>query len=186
VTDPFPVDLINMPQRAVISVNNGLGQPMGMLQRSLGQGAPTGLAWPAANRALYMPFLIEQPCTCTQLYWYEGGTFSAANYDMGIYDASRKRLVSMGSTAVPNTVSSLVLANIADTTLNPGHYWLGMVVSVAATLLVMRNTPDSRYMQVMGVQQEALGSTVLPDPATFSNPANSYLPVCGLLLDKSL
>jgi hypothetical protein len=179
----WPVRLIVPPQRGVISVTQSLGQPVGMISRFF-MGPPSAAAWPAANRALYLPFLIEQPCVCTQLWFYMGA--QAGNYDMGIYDATKKRLVSMGSTTVPANTNSMALANIADTALSPGHYWLGIVMSTVTTLTVFRYATNLLLAQSIGVQQEALGSTVLPDPPTFANPANSFTPVCGLLLDKTL
>jgi len=181
----FPVELVERPPRGLIIPAHSLGQPMADIAR-LFVGTPVSAVWPAANRAVYIPFLVQsRQCVVTQLFFYLD-VFSAANYDIGIYDATKKRVVSMGSTAVPNTPATMVLANIADTALLPGQYWLGMVVSVAATLTVFRHATANYLAVASGMQQEALGSTVLPDPPTFANLSSSFQPICGLLLDKTL
>jgi hypothetical protein len=101
-------------------------QSMGDYVR-LADTAPNSVAWPTANRALYVPFTISEPgYTATQMFVYNG-TAVSGNIDVGIYDVTLARLVSMGSTAQAGT-SAIQTFNITDTALPPGRYWMGVAM----------------------------------------------------------
>jgi len=78
--------------------------------------------WPANNQAIFLPFTVLTPVTVTTIRVYVG--FQANNLDVGIYDESRTRLVSLGSTAV-GAIGEQV-CNIADTALAAGRYYFAM------------------------------------------------------------
>lgn len=177
----WPVSVQAAPPRGIINIF-GLGQPLGSLSRDFAAN-PAAAAWPAANRALYLPFIVnDYPVLVTQGWWYMG--VQAGNYDMGVYDDRGARLTSLGTTAVPANTNSIVLANFADITLQVGFYYIGLVMSTVTTLTVFRYTTNNTMMRLSGCAQEALGSNVLPNPATYVNAlSNSYVPACGLLTD---
>lgn len=134
----------------------------------------TGFAsavWPAANRAIYIPFCVEQIVTVYQMA-VEVVTQSG-NLDLGLYDQDGRRLVSAGSTAV--AVTGLQIIDITDTVLEPGVYFMAMCVDNTTASFKRCNT-DILTLQAFGVQQQAVGAVTLPDPATFANPASPYIP----------
>ena len=129
--------------------------------------------WPAANRALYMPFEIHDVCTAYQIAFVVG--VQSGNLDVGIYDEVKNRLVSAGSTAVG--AAGVQVVNITDTVLTPGCYFLAMCVdNITAAFQAVTGGITALALQTFGVQQQAVGAVTLPDPATFANPASAYLP----------
>jgi hypothetical protein len=135
--------------------------------------------WPSNNLGIYMPMLIPETVTIYQMS-FEVGTQSG-NYDVGIYDESGARLVSLGSTAVP--VAGIGVANIADTTLTPGLYYWAMVCSTTVASF-RRGPPAVNMLRVAGLQQQAIGSSTLPNPATFAAMASAYYPVLNAHLSS--
>lgn len=129
--------------------------------------------WPAANRAIYIPFRVETTVTAYQIAW-ENGAAVSGNLDVGIYDEIGNRLVSKGSTAQAGT-TTIQAADITDTVLGPGLYYMAMCVD-NTTAAVIRGAPQAAWLQMAGVQQQAVGAVTLPNPATFANPASAYLP----------
>lgn len=130
-------------------------------------------AWPAANLAIYMPFLVETPVTAYKMAFEVGA--QAGNCDVGIYDQLGNRLVSKGST--PVGPAGLQVIDITDTALTPGVYFMAMNVDTTTTLTIARVAPASgQWQQIAGHQQQAVGAVTLPDPATFANPGQGFLP----------
>ncbi len=127
--------------------------------------------WPAANRALYVPFEIYAPCAALQIGF--NVAVQSGNLDVGIYDVAGNRIVSSGSTGVAAAGDQVV--DIADTTLPAAAYFLAMSCdNTTASFLAI--TLVAPVLQSIGVQQQALGSVTLPNPATFANPAAGYIP----------
>lgn len=140
-------------------------------------------AWPAANRALYCPIVVQQTVTVYQMSFVTGA--SAGNYDIGIYEIGGARIVSTGSTAVP--AAGLALADITNTTLTPGVYFLALVCSTITTLTVNRYTGmGAEVWRACGLQQENLGATTLPSTATFASPATDYVPYIAAHLNATV
>ncbi len=92
-------------------------------------GTIAAALWPSANRAIYVPVYIEQTVIAYQMAVIVG--VQAGNCDIGIYDVSGNRQVSVGSTAVGG--AGIQKFNITDTTLGPGVYFLAFNCSDAAT-----------------------------------------------------
>jgi hypothetical protein len=165
-----------------------LFQPAGGVISSLSPPATTGLeaaidgasiaaaVWPAANRAIYMPFLVDYTVTITHIGFEV--SVQSGNCDVGIYDENSSRVVSKGSTAVG--AAGIQTIDITDTTLNPGLYFIAMCVDNITASIFRFNGLEALALQVLGVQQQAVGAVTLPDPATFANPAANYLPVVAL------
>lgn len=136
-----------------------------------------GSTWPAANRAIYCPILVEDPVTVTQMAVLV--TAQSGNLDVGIYSETGVRLVSKGSTAV-GAANAVQAVDITDTYLVPGVYFLALCVD-NTTAAFQRASNSTGYLQACGVQQQAVGAVTLPDPATFANPASSYIPMITAL-----
>lgn len=152
----------------------GANSPCGESSQICGQAGASAV-WPAANRAIYIPVLIERTVTITQMAAYNG-TVVNGNVDIGICDLSNNRLVSSGATLQAGT-STLQVFNITDTTLSPGvYYW--SLMSTSGTATFWRTTVNVLVLNACGAGQEATGGTI---PATITPvaAANSYLPVFG-------
>lgn len=135
----------------------------------------TNGTWPAANRALYVPVIVETTVTAFQMGIIVG--VSSGNIDVGIYDEKFARVVSMGSTAV--AAAGFQAFDIADTVLIPGVYYLAMCVD-NTTASFPRAGVLAEHLRANGVQQQAVGAVTLPNPMVPANPASAYLPALSV------
>lgn len=139
-------------------------------------------AWPAANRAIYVPFNMDWFAKARVMFWENGGVNGTT--DVGIYDAiTLKRLVSLTATTNAGTVQ---IGNIADTDLNPGCYYMGMTVSTVTTETVFSIAASIPFLRACGVVQQALGSAALPDPMVPAAVATAYLPFFGVSFQATM
>lgn len=134
-------------------------------------------AWPAANRALYMPLYIESPGVVAKLWWLNGATASG-NVDIGLYNADYTKIVSAGSTA-QGTINVLQEVDIADVTLARGTYYIGMA-SDDATATFYRLTPSNLLVAEAAGQLQQSSAFPLPSPAVPVATASVYVPYCGI------
>lgn len=140
-------------------------------QMQMNASAGGAAVWPSANRAIYIPVLIEDFVTAYQMA-FEVVTQSG-NYDVGIYDELGVRLVSLGSTAVP--AAGIATANITDTPLTPGVYFLAMACNNTTVSVRRQSTGTVGSNTVSGLQDQDT-AFALPSTATFSAPAAVYYP----------
>ena len=133
-----------------------------------------GGVWPAVNRAIYCPILVEDPVTVKQLVVWP--TVQSGNFDIGIYTETGKRVISKGSTAV-GAANTMQPVDITDTPLTPGFYYLGMSCDNTTAAFQRSNNGDADMMTVFGVQNQALGAVTLPDPWVPINAQNAYVPL---------
>lgn len=141
-------------------------------------GAPASATFPASNRALLHPILVTEDCTVVKL-WAHNGAAVSGNIDMGIYDSSFAKVVSIGSTAQAG-VSEVQEFNIADTALTAGMYYIAVAMdNTTGTLL--RWSLDSRVLETYGATYMntafALPSTITPAAA---GGTHAYLPLIGI------
>lgn len=142
------------------SLNCGVGS-------SIYTGSITAAAWPATNKAIFVPFTIDTYVTAYQMAFIVGT--QSGSYDIGLYDELGNRLVRTGTT-VP--VAGFAAADITDTTLGPGTYFMALNID-NTTATVIQISPDLQTQRVLGVQEQAVGALTLPDPATFANPSTT-------------
>lgn len=167
-----------MPPRGVINSHGSSS----LLRCAASGGASAGGTWPAANRALYAPFIVEVAVTAYQMA-FEVVTQSG-NCDVGIYDELGNRLVSSGSTAV--AVAGLQAIDITDTLLTPGVYYMAMNVDNTTASVMRSSSTPALLLRVLGAQQQAVGAVTLPDPAVFANPASAYFPSLSIALTATI
>lgn len=134
----------------------------------------TGGTWVTANRALFVPFWVEQPFVAKKIGVNVTAT-AAGNVDVGIYDLFGNRLVSAGSIAVGGV--GLQTFDITDTLLVPGTYFMAMVVSTTTTVAFLRSSPTFMLAQISGCRQMASGGPPLPAVATFTTIQSGFLPI---------
>lgn len=158
---------------------------------SLGPGfadsGVTSYAWPAANRALFVPFRLSHPETVFKLAC-GAGALTAGNFDIGVYSPSGARLVSTGSTP-KSAASTKLIVDVADTPLGPGMYYLAMSVDTASAAYVGYADPTAFEMRMFGVRQM---SSIIPAPlaeafplpaqAVFESVSSAGLPIMAAYL----
>lgn len=133
--------------------------------------------WPAANRALYLPFTVHQTISIDTIGIYNG-TVAGGNRDVGIYDGkSLALLVSSGSTAASGT-SQLQKTTFTATVLIPGFYFAGVAFNTN-TDSTFRYAPTLLAMLATGMRQE---ESALPLPSTMTpvDIASAYVPLVAL------
>ena len=156
-------------------------QPIGGHQVCVGGSASAAAVWPSANRAIYVPFVVYDITTIVQMGFVVG--VQSGTMDVGLYTETYARLTSMGSAqSVP--AAGVGLMNIPDTTLTPGLYYAGVVVSNTTATFQRSNNYNVEYNHIFPVQQQALGSTVLVDPATPAIMASAYIPLITMVEDS--
>ena len=141
-----------------------------------------GGVWPVANRALYIPFIVETTVTAFQMAFEV--TTQSGNCDVGLYSEQGARLVSAGSTAVGAAGKQVI--NITDTVLTPALYFMAMNVDNTTAAFTRVNALTILQQTVSGMQQQAVGAVTLPDPATFANPLTAYIPGLAVALKSTI
>jgi hypothetical protein len=138
-------------------------------------GPSTSGAYPASNRALYIPFRLTRPFTVKTLFAVNGATASG-NIDVGVYDSAGTRLVSSGSTAQAGT-NAIQEFDVADTLLGVGQFYLALAMD-NTTGTLFRVALSHLFLIPQGVAQQA-AAFPLPATATFAQYASTYLPMFG-------
>jgi hypothetical protein len=151
------------------------GPEAGGRERTAQSGAtPASVTWPAANEAIYVPFVIPETATFGRGYVYNGAT-AAGNWDIGIYDEAGNRLASSGAVAMAGTNAIQVIAFTAPVTLAPGRYYMALSNSLA-TATVFAAAASLTFIH-HGPYLQATGANPLPNPATFATWASTIFPV---------
>lgn len=137
-------------------------------------GTPAANTWTTANTAVYCPFTISWPFLAQKMGVRV--TTQSGNLDLGIYDEKGSLLVSLGSTVV--AAAGLQVANITDTWLMPGTYYMAMNVdnTTAAFWAYPSATVSAAVSRPSGFQIQAVGAVALPSPATFATYTASNVP----------
>jgi len=136
---------------------------------------PGFYAWPLSKLAFFLPLLIIEQSTIKRILFISGP--ADANFDVGIYTEDGVRIVSLGSTA-KGTTTQAVVANIADTTLAAGRYFLALALD-NNTGQVSRFNPFSGTNTILGVY-EMQNAFPLPANAVYAeNNTRSYIPIIG-------
>jgi len=143
-----------------------------------GSGAAAGAAWPANNRAIYMPFFVERVVTAVKMSIEVA--VQAGNLDVGIYDENFARLVSSGSTAVGAV--GLQVVDITDTVLTPGLYYMAMNCSTTSAGFFRLGPSSSVINTLTGHRMQDVGAIALPNPATPATPSSPYIPCLAIAL----
>ena len=122
--------------------------------------SPASRAWPAANRAIFVPIRVPARCVAYKLAVGAGAT-AAGNFDVGLYDSALTRLVSSGATAKGSSVEHIL--DIAATPLSPGALYYLALAADGANNYITWLPPNLGLSRMLGVLQMA---TAYPLPAT--------------------
>lgn len=143
-------------------------------------------AWVTANRAYYIPILIERPVVIVSLGWENGATVSGVG-EAGLYTWEGKRLITTGrQTQTP--VSDIQQTNTPDTAVPPGCYFLAMVLDNSTGHIMkdsLLTTAQSARAEHQQIQDLGTGG-VLPATATFANPTAAFSPYIFAALGSQL
>ena len=134
------------------------------------------VAWPSANRALFVPFVLLEQITVKRLFWYNGLTTSQ-NVDAGVYDKNGVLLGSAGGVA-QSGVGVIQSADVTDFTCGPGLFYLALVKD-GTTGKIYQGMAEAGYVKAWGMFQMATAYP-LPAVATFATCATDRVPVVGL------
>ena len=153
-------------------------QSIGVNLGALASAAPASAVWPAANRALYVPFTLDETVTVVKMFAYNGAT-AAGTTEISIYNAALSRQFAAGSAAQAGT-NQIQEFDTADTSLAAGRYYMALM-NTLGTSTFFRIAPAVALLESLAVAQEATGGT-LPATATLALAASAYLPYFGLSL----
>lgn len=146
-------------------------------------GTAAGSAtYEAVNRAVYVPVAVPTVCVANRMWWVNGATVSGGNnVEAGIYrDAGYKPgalLVVTGSVAQGNA-SEVQFADITDTTLSPGLWWLYFSCSATAATF-FRVSIEANTDELLRFQQASVGPGSAPSTATPAESATGSIWVMG-------
>jgi hypothetical protein len=147
---------------------------------------PASSAWSGAQRAYYVPIILQSGCVVRRVWWANGATTTGgATIEVGVYANSDygpgAKLIS--GSATQGTASQVQFVDVTDTAIAPGLYWIAMLSSSATNTTVMRITPDTIGDSGGSFAQESLGS--LPATATAVETPTNFVPVCGFATTAS-
>lgn len=135
------------------------------LTRMINTTAHSSLAWPSANRALFVPFFFPATITVKRLWVATGTTGGTDNRSIGIYREDGTQIVVSANT-LAGTASQVQFIDITDTTLPPGSYYVAMSQN-GTTATYFRQPGGLELERTMGVLQMA-AAYPLPATATFA------------------
>lgn len=137
-----------------------------------------GGAWPAANRAIFVPFALSSPYLVRKVWWANGATV-AGNVDVGVLTPGGALLLNAGTTAMAGvtTIQSVTLGT--PVLLSPGQYYMAMEASSTSTSFG-RNALTADFCSMAGMAQQAVGSMPLPAAAVLATIAAAYVPLFGI------
>lgn len=141
--------------------------------------------WPSANRAHYFPLVIHQPTVAYRFFWLNGATVSGTNsVQMGIYNDNDAGTDGPGTSIILGTATTQANINvcqfddIADTSLDPGRYWLALWCN-NGTSTFFRSAPSGSINRMTNGYLENSLTTGLPATATPATNATPSIQVCG-------
>ena len=154
-------------------------ESIGPAYMAIGSSVSASATWTSANRAIYIPFFLEEPIVVVKLWSFNGAT-AANNIDVGIYDAVGTKIVSSGSTVQSGT-STLQEFDITDTLIGSGMFYLAAAMDgVTGTVFRLSGPGTTRIMQLGMAEQNT--AFALPATATFVTRSNDFTPIIGLTI----
>lgn len=139
--------------------------------------------WYSANKGVWEPIYVPSVTVAKRMWWFNGTTVNASyNVEAGIYrDGGNKpgaKLITTGSTA-QGTASTVQFADITDTTLTPGLYWLFMSCSSTSATFQRSNAGDTDEWDLFVFEQASIGPGSAPATATPAQYAGTVIYLFG-------
>lgn len=160
-----------------------LTQGWGYVDEGTVGSAAASAAWEANNTGIYVPVSVPSVCVARRMWWCNGATVNAANnIEAGIYrDGGFKpgaKLITTGSVA-QGTLNQLQFADITDTTLTPGLYWLFMSCSTTSATFFRGSLNSGNWEELFRFQQASIGPGSSPSTATPAESSSTNLYIFG-------
>lgn len=144
--------------------------------------------WPAANRALFIPFRLSVPFLVKRLFWQNGNT--TGSVDMGIYtlDGTLIPGTNIGSTSKSGFGSDRQGVNLGTPIwLYGGNFYWGMLCNNGSgTFYGSLAGANTTTGQTYGVLQSDIGSGTLPSSVTLAQSTQANIPFCGMTSDTGI
>jgi len=150
-----------------------------------------------SNKIFYMPFHLNSTQTVKRIALNFRKVSASGSVDVGIYDVDGTKKVTLGST-VSTTLAAAAqrvgYADIADTSLNAGRYYMAFVSNAVSNTTSLNNwtqfeelgTDRKISSRITGLRIQT-GTFPLPATATFSDPSevagSDGFPMMALLLE---
>lgn len=135
--------------------------------RSLGTGAAgASTAWPAANRALYVPMIIPFDFPVARVFWGNGSSVTGTGC-FGIYGLNGMQLFTTGAVTKAGA-SAIQYVDNTDFLLPAGEYYFALEMSATTNAGWGHTTAGASQLRMSGVLQEASDGTL---PATMTPAA---------------
>ena len=156
-------------------------EALGTALKALASAAPTSAVWPVVNRAIAIPFQLDQKAYAVWGFVFNGSIVSG-NVDVGIYRYDLRLLGATTASAQSGTNEIQTQRFAGGGLLLPiGTYYMALSASLA-TARMFAVALNLNHLRALGVVQMAAAH---PLPAQF-NPAavtNAYLPCFGIGLE---
>lgn len=152
------------PPARVVPLYFAISRPEGPRLQDLSPS--NNVAFIAANRAHYVPFVVPDPFIVDKFRWRNGSVVSG-NADAGIYSSDGTRLVSTGSTA-QSGASAIQEVDVTDTYLAPGVYYSAFTASnTSGSYVSFTDQGITEIGRSYGLFQQS-SALPLPSSATFA------------------
>ena len=138
----------------------------------------SSVAWPLANRALYVPFTLPFDYPVLRVFWVNGAT-TTGNGDLGIYTEDGSRIYSTGSIARTTTSGPQFTTVATPFWLGAGiPYYIALSINATTTAMLGNITVTAVFARLLGMLEQA---SALPLPATMTGvaPTGAGYPLVG-------
>lgn len=140
---------------------------------------PASVAWPAANRALYIPFILPFDYPVRRVFWGNGATVTG-DADLGIYTIDGARIYSTGSIARTGLASVPQFTTVSTPfwLFNGVPYYIALAINATTTAMFGTIAVTAVFSRLLGILEQA---TALPLPATMTGvaPTGAGYPLVG-------
>jgi hypothetical protein len=143
------------------------------------QSGIASAVWPAANRAIYLPVMLEEPMRLVTTLVFNGTAAVTGSWDVGIYTVDGTRLGSTGATAQAGLNAPQTIPLTAPVFVDRGVYYIALM-GTSASMSVYRFAGGvaGDYL-AWGAYQEATAGS-LPATATFASNTTAFVPMFSL------
>lgn len=159
---------------STVSAHNSVGDHAIGLDAS----AFTSASYPAANRAIAVPLVLAHPFLVQKVFWVNGTTATTDSADVGVYTEAGGLLVSGGGTAISGA-SSMQEADVTDTLLRPGRYWIAYAQNGTTATPFAQSYTAAGVLRCTGAAQMDT-AYVLPSTFTPAAVTGTVLPLFGI------
>lgn len=176
------MDFPGQPQVPPIVSTYSVYAPAGRGRQALGGTIAAGsIAWPAANRAIYVPMTLPGPCVVRRLFWTNGSTVTGSS-EVGVYTRGGVRLCSTGLTAQSGASVLQFVTLGTPVYLDAGVYYLATQNDGTTNRMFGTVTPTVNQGRLAGLLQQDLGGGgVLPATMTPATLTAFAYPLAGIV-----